>query len=956
MHPRADAELGHGVAAHPAAPCGGATTPCGSGSGTTRALELKAQAAAALGADDALLAARLLTAALQACAAHSDSTAGNTTGSADSSTCIRDSAAGATPDVSNAVDALQRLRAVLYCNRSACHAADGAWAQALVDARVAARLEPSWHKPYVRQALAHSELGHFSDAAHVLDDGIVAVAAAQRQQQQQAHQAQQQAQHAQQQAQQQQGRQQAPQAHAAPGSSSGGSNGGVGCWDDALAALRGARETVVAAAHAAAAARAYSAKRRRVQASPSGEGGNVPASSLDAAQEALALLRRAGVAQCDVPVTVVSGFLGAGKTTLMRHLLSTLELSKVGVLVNDLAAVNVDARLLAGDLLLDAMHHDHRPEAAQQQQAQQQAQQQQQHHHHHPQAQAQQQAQQQQAQQQQQQQQPQLLELSNGCICCNLRGDLLLAVARLLSEHPHLTTLLVEATGVGEPRPVAETLAVLNGYVRVDTLVTVVDAPQFADLMGLGAPQERTLAPVASMGQRAAGQGMGRPGSGMAPAGVVTVQPDESASAPGVQTVELTLRPGEGTLAPVTSIGQRAAGQGMGQPGAGMGQPGAGMGQPGAGMAPAGVVTVLPGALASAPGAVQPEELPLRPAGRTLARVASIGHRAAGQGMGQPGASAVAPGVGMARPAEARVQPGESALAPGMQAVQPEADGEVQPLASLLAEQVEYANVVILNKCDLVSQHTGGASGQRDLLACVRAAVRALAPGALVLEAVRCAVEPSQVLGTHRFDSEAIKEAAGEWLAPRIPRSAWPVSRPGWTPRWGDRRQALVFIGRGLDADALRARLESCLVTEPELSACVGGGALPGVFDVLSDREEAQHQALWPAFLAAKVARKRAQFHRARLVVDGERGALDPELESMAFKLKKEEVDTQLLPLKASAISAVSLLGAAKDDADLRQRYEGLVAQLNTWLESSPGDAQAMAAEFVQDVEAPTTA
>ncbi|KAG1649566.1 hypothetical protein FOA52_009488 [Chlamydomonas sp. UWO 241] len=150
----------------------------------------------------------------------------------------------------------------------------------------------------------------------------------------------------------------------------------------------------------------------------------------------------------------------------MRHLLSTLELSKVGVLVNDLAAVNVDARLLAGDLLLDAMHHDHRPEAAQQQQAQQQAQQQQQHHHHHPQAQAQQQAQQQQAQQQQQQQQPQLLELSNGCICCNLRGDLLLAVARLLSEHPHLTTLLVEATGVGEPRPVAETLAVLNGCVQ----------------------------------------------------------------------------------------------------------------------------------------------------------------------------------------------------------------------------------------------------------------------------------------------------------------------------------------------------------------------------------------------------------------------------------------------------------------------------------------------------------
>ncbi|KAG1656195.1 hypothetical protein FOA52_011996 [Chlamydomonas sp. UWO 241] len=139
----------------------------------------------------------------------------------------------------------------------------------------------------------------------------------------------------------------------------------------------------------------------------------------------------------------------------------------------------------------------------------------------------------------------------------------------------------------------------------------------------------------------------------------------------------------------------------------------------------------------------------------------------------------------------------------------------------------------------------------------------------------------------------------------------------GVEPRGGGVLRVLFTVASDAVADTV-------VCWRHELRRCVDSTA---VFDILSDREEAQHQALWPAFLAAKVAGKRAQFHRARLVVDGER----------------------LLPLRASALSAVSLLGAAEED--LRQGYGGLLALLETWLQSSPGDAQAMAATFVQDVE-----
>lgn len=141
-----------------------------------------------------------------------------------------------------------------------------------------------------------------------------------------------------------------------------------------------------------------------------------------------------------IPVTVLSWFLWSWKTTLLKHILENRKNLKVALIVNDMAELNIDARLISQDIELSETEEK-------------------------------------------------MIELTNGCICCTLRDDLIQEIHKLATSTKNYDVIIIESTGISEPVPVAQTLTYpddvsgvnLSEIIKLDTMVTVVDAKNFLE-------------------------------------------------------------------------------------------------------------------------------------------------------------------------------------------------------------------------------------------------------------------------------------------------------------------------------------------------------------------------------------------------------------------------------------------------------------------------------------------
>ena len=135
------------------------------------------------------------------------------------------------------------------------------------------------------------------------------------------------------------------------------------------------------------------------------------------------------VSKTNIPITIISGFLGSGKTTLLNHILTNQQGLKTAVLVNEFGEIGIDNELIIKT-------------------------------------------------------EEEMIELSNGCICCSINGELVEAIEKLINVNKNLDYIIIETTGLADPLPVAMTLlgSELRDQTRLDSIITLIDAENFNDV------------------------------------------------------------------------------------------------------------------------------------------------------------------------------------------------------------------------------------------------------------------------------------------------------------------------------------------------------------------------------------------------------------------------------------------------------------------------------------------